>query len=86
LRSAREVLGMFSRDRSISELEKGKTMNQYRPICVVLALGMLGSGSYMLYDASSNPLPGATMGLIGGAVFWSLGAFMAFFSWKGTHR
>jgi hypothetical protein len=77
---------MFSRDRTTSELEKGKTMNQYRPILVVLALGMLGSGSYLLYDASSNPLPGATMGLIGGAVFWSLGAFVAFFSWKGTFR
>jgi hypothetical protein len=56
------------------------TMNQNGPIGVVVSLGLLAAGSYMLYDAATNPLPGATMGLIGGAVFWSLGAFVGFFS------
>ncbi len=59
-------------------------MEQYRPICVVLSLALLGFGSYMLYDASANPLPGATVGLLSGAVIVSLGVFMAFFCWRRT--
>jgi hypothetical protein len=62
------------------------SMDQYRPICIVLSLGMLAFGSYMIYDAATNPLPGGTLALLGGAVFWSLGAFVAFFSWKRTDR
>jgi hypothetical protein len=54
-------------------------MNQNGPIGAVVSLGLLAAGSYMLYDAATNPLPGAPMGLIGGAVFWSLGAFVGFF-------
>lgn len=62
------------------------TMSEYRPICIVLSIGMLAFGSYMIYDASTNPLPGGTLALLGGAVFWSLGAFTAFFSWRRTDR
>jgi hypothetical protein len=54
-------------------------MNQNGPIGAVVSLVLLAAGSYMLYDAATNPLPGAPMGLIGGAVFWSLGAFVGFF-------
>lgn len=61
-------------------------MDQYRPICVVLSLAMLGFGSYMIYDASSNALPGGTLALLGGAVIVSLGVFTAFFSWRRTGR
>jgi hypothetical protein len=64
----------------MSDLEGAMTMNQNGPIGAVVSLGLLTAGSYMLYDAATNPLPGATMGLIGGAVFWSLGAFVGFFS------
>jgi hypothetical protein len=69
-----------------SDHQRGRTMDQYRPICIVISLGMLGFGSYMIYDASTNPLPGGTLALLGGAVFWSLGAFVAFFSWRRSER
>ena len=62
------------------------TMGQYRPICIVLSLGMLAFGLYLIYDASSNPLPGGTLALLGGSFFLSLGAFGAFFSWRRTDR
>jgi len=60
-------------------------MHEFRPICAVVAVAMLASGSYMMYDAASNPLPSATVGLICGGVFWALGAFAAFFCWRRTN-
>jgi hypothetical protein len=62
------------------------TIDQYRPICIVISLAMLAFGSDMIYDASTNSLPGGTVALLGGAMFWSLGAFVAFFSWRRTDR
>jgi len=62
------------------------TVDQYRPIYIVISLAMLAFGSYMIYDASTNSLPGGTVALLGGAMFWSLGAFVAFFSWRRTAR
>ena len=61
-------------------------MNQFRPFCAVIAVAMMASGSYMMYDAASNSLPGGTVGLIGGAVFWTLGAFVGFFCWRRTEH
>lgn len=62
------------------------TMDQYRPICIVLAVGMLLFGSYMIYDVSTNPPPSGTLALLGGALLSSLGAFVGFLSWRRTDR
>jgi hypothetical protein len=59
-------------------------MSNWRPLCFVLCIGMLASGSYMLYDALTNPLPGQVVSLLGGAMFFSLGAFAGYFCWRRT--
>jgi hypothetical protein len=59
-------------------------MSNWRPLFFVLSIGMLASGTYMLHDALTNPLPGQVVSLLAGAVFLSLGAFAGYFCWRRT--
>jgi len=59
-------------------------MNNWRPLCFVLSITMLASGSFMLDDALTNPHPGQVVSLLGGAVFLSLGAVAGYFCWRRT--